>query len=473
MKGLLVIVLLLVTEGIAQPPEILWTSGLRGRGDWLDIINTRDGGYAVCSMVWPDDGRRFGNMMLQKADSLGQPQWLRFYTQSDSNDVRNATGGRALRQMPDNGFILAGGYDAGTFIVRTDSLANVLWMKILPRGEFGILWAEDCEIGDDGNIVVVGDDRAVKLNDNAEGEVIWAKSYDIGGGEHLSTVLNALNGGYLLLGTTYSIDPGDGNMYAVRIDEDGEIVWRRGYGTDQFEGCTNGIRTIDGGWCLVGTQVFVDNDTCYAAAIRLTADGEEVWQRIYSQYRTGNYFMSVAQTSDSGFVFGGHDGTASCFLLIRTDPEGEALWRGRYLPRGNCISIFIMDDGGYVLGGDNGGPACLIRTKPDTTHVNNVVALIDPAFPSQVVVGAPYPNPFNSTTTIRYSGGLETATTRLAVYGLDGRLVAEFDPPYPPCNSRGGLQTVLWNAAGVPAGQYIIKLANGNYSATKTVTLIK
>jgi len=132
-----------------------------------------------------------------------------------------------------------------------------------------------------------------------------------------------------------------------------------------------------------------------------------------------------------------------------------------------------MEDNGYVLGTQGGRGAKLIRTVPDTTiHVNSV--LLDPAFPSQFVVAAPYPNPFNSTVTIRYSVGAQgLAPLRLGIYDTNGREVAEIDPPYPPCNSRGGLQSLVWNASGVLAGQYIIKLANGNYSATKTVTLIK
>jgi len=483
--------LVCVGIALAQPPDILWTSELRGGGNWLGIINTRDGGYAVASASWPDDGRRFDNMILQKADSLGQPQWLRFYAQSDSNDVRNATGGRALRQMSDGGFVLAGGYYDGAFIVRTDSLANVLWVKTLPRDEFGILWAEDCDVGDDGNIVVVGDDRAVKLDDQAEGEVIWARSYDIGGRESLFNIRKSNQNGFLLLGVTYSIGHGRGDMYAVRIDEEGEVRWQDGYGTGLFEGCGAGVQTFDGGWCLAGNQKFGNDDSIHAMAIKITDEGEEVWQRVYSQYMPGNWLRSVTQTPDSCFVFGGHDGTASTFLLIRTDQEGEAHWRGRYrTPRGameNCISIFLMEDGSYTLGGANSWGSCLIRTKPDTTHVGNEVVLLDPAFPSQFVVGAPYPNPFNSTTTITF--GLDkSAPTRLAVYGLDGRVVAELldkrgrmsyteegkiTPPTPPAIAGGDSRTAIWNAAGVPAGEYLIRIDTGASSATRKVVLVK
>jgi hypothetical protein len=67
-----------------------------------------------------------------------------------------------------------------------------------------------------------------------------------------------------------------------------------------------------------------------------------------------------------------------------------------------------------------------------------------------------FPNPFNSSTTIRFSTGSQAAPTRLAVYGIDGRLVEEFDGKWKMEN--GTEHSVVWNAEGLPAGIYLIRL---------------
>ncbi len=71
-----------------------------------------------------------------------------------------------------------------------------------------------------------------------------------------------------------------------------------------------------------------------------------------------------------------------------------------------------------------------------------------------------YPNPFNSTISIQF--GLDkSAPTRLAVYGVDGRLVKDLidglgTPSYAP-----GYHNLVWNAGGIPAGSYLVRLEAG------------
>ena len=82
-----------------------------------------------------------------------------------------------------------------------------------------------------------------------------------------------------------------------------------------------------------------------------------------------------------------------------------------------------------------------------------------------------YPNPFNSSTTIRFSKSAQSAQSavRLAVYGLDGRLVQELVKE----NLAAGAHSVVWNAAGLPGGIYLVRLESGAQSRTAKVILLK
>jgi len=80
----------------------------------------------------------------------------------------------------------------------------------------------------------------------------------------------------------------------------------------------------------------------------------------------------------------------------------------------------------------------------------------------------PYPNPFNSITTITF--GLDkSAPTCLAVYDLSGREVASLLN----LELKAGTHSATWNAEGFTSGIYLVKMETPNFSATRKVTLVK
>lgn len=79
-----------------------------------------------------------------------------------------------------------------------------------------------------------------------------------------------------------------------------------------------------------------------------------------------------------------------------------------------------------------------------------------------------YPNPFNPSTTIRFSLA-ESGTASLKVYNSLGREVqtiadGQFD---------AGVHAVSWNASNLPSGTYFYRLKAGDHTDMKTVTLMK
>jgi hypothetical protein len=98
------------------------------------------------------------------------------------------------------------------------------------------------------------------------------------------------------------------------------------------------------------------------------------------------------------------------------------------------------------------------------------VALPNPPTPNQFSLSA-FPNPFNSSTTIRFSTGSQAAPTRLAVYGIDGRLVKEFDGKWKMEN--GTEHSVVWEAGDLPGGIYLIRLEGGGEVKTIKSVLLK
>jgi hypothetical protein len=119
---------------------------------------------------------------------------------------------------------------------------------------------------------------------------------------------------------------------------------------------------------------------------------------------------------------------------------------------------------------------CLIASTRGSLLIFDATPLeVNPAphtlNPYTCSLGPAFPNPFNSSTTIRFSTGSRAAPTRLAVYGIDGRLVKEFDEKWKMEN--GTEHSVVWDAGELPGGIYLIRLESGAETRTVKAVLIK
>ena len=87
--------------------------------------------------------------------------------------------------------------------------------------------------------------------------------------------------------------------------------------------------------------------------------------------------------------------------------------------------------------------------------------------PIQFGLEQPFPNPFNSTTTIRYQLPVNTSIS-LLIYDLNGRIVSELAAGA----VNAGYHQAVWKA-DTPAGIYFYRLTADGYSETRKMVLVK
>ena len=90
------------------------------------------------------------------------------------------------------------------------------------------------------------------------------------------------------------------------------------------------------------------------------------------------------------------------------------------------------------------------------------------------------PNPFNSTTTIRYSTSGDAYPTRLTVHDLTGREVvrlvdsrAQHAGPYAVRANASSPNSVMFNGKDLPAGIYLVKLQAGEMQKVAKMVLVR
>lgn len=175
-------------------------------------------------------------------------------------------------------------------------------------------------------------------------------------------VIQAADNGYLIVG--WSEDPiaiggdNDPDIYVVRTDVDGDLVWERRFDKGFIEYGYDVIQTADGGFLIVGDfkEFPQANSNFKACLLKIDPAGNEQWFKTYSLGGTDRG-AALIQTTDGGFLFTGrtdNNGTTDQdILLVKTDGNGNEVWLKSYpnvgSDRGNAL--VEIEGEGYALVG--------------------------------------------------------------------------------------------------------------------------
>ena len=131
--------------------------------------------------------------------------------------------------------------------------------------------------------------------------------------------------------------------------------------------------------------------------------------------------------------------------------------------------VFSIIAAYYTYFIDSEGPldGALLRRFESTAAVPTVVQE-ELERPLVATLAQPYPNPFNSSVQIEYSLAV-AAAVRLEIFDVSGqRLRTLVNAQQTP-----GMHRAHWDADGVAAGPYIVRLRAGEWSQTRKLMLLK
>ena len=112
--------------------------------------------------------------------------------------------------------------------------------------------------------------------------------------------------------------------------------------------------------------------------------------------------------------------------------------------------------------------ASLGSPTPGTSNTVTAVEEERGSIPESMTLLAPYPNPFNSETTIAYQVQ-QRASVEISVYDLLGRRVSTLFNG----EQVAGTHVVTWDASGFTSGVYTIRMIAGGYRSARRVVLVR
>jgi hypothetical protein len=232
--------------------NVQWAKTYGGTGwDWAESVQqTSDGGYIVAGGT---SSFGAGGVFLIKTDANGNVIWAKTY---------GGAGASSVQQTSDGGYILAGetgswpNYDI--FLIKTDANGNIIWAKTY--GGTDRDWAYSVQQTSDSGYIVAGTTLSfgagwhdfLLIKTDANGNLQWAKTYGGTYYEFASSVQQTSDGGYIVAGWTNTFGAGGSDAFLIKTDANGNVIWAKTYGGTNSEGASSVRQTSDGGYIVAG-----------------------------------------------------------------------------------------------------------------------------------------------------------------------------------------------------------------------------
>jgi hypothetical protein len=232
----------------------LWLKTYNGVG--YSVEQTADGGYILTGYTWFGSGE--ADVWLLKTDSLGDTVWTKSYGGAGSEE------GCAVEQTSDGGYIVAGhtysygGGEYDVYLLRTDMYGDTLWTKTYGGDQSD--YAYSVQQTPDGGYIIGGythsfgpwtDFYLVKTD--SIGDTLWTRTYGGPNEDRGYCVKQTFDGGYIVVGQTYSSSTTGYDIRVVKTDSEGDTVWTQTYGGEGWDCGRSGQQTLDGGYIFAGT----------------------------------------------------------------------------------------------------------------------------------------------------------------------------------------------------------------------------
>ena len=481
MKRIFIITIVLIICGsLYAQPDTLWTKTYGGMDDDLaySVVQTADGGFILAGLT-ESYGMGGFDVYLIKTDETGEMDWTRTYGGTSPD------WGMSVIQANDGGYVIGGStmsfghgeWDA--YVIKTDAIGNEEWYRT-----YGGLLIEsgNCiqPTSDGGYILAgvtftyaVGESDMYIVKTDTDGAVMWTTTFGYMEHDGAIAVQQTADGGYIAAGWSGPTENYD--VYLVKADSIGNEEWAQTFGGDDWDDAWAVQQTSDGGYIMSGVTHSFNPGCIDCYVIKTDEFGNESWSQVFGGYGE-NTGYDIKQTADGGYIVIGDteiQGIGNLDLCARKlDEAGSEVWfktvGGDSAEIG--YSAAITSEGNYVITGftysygAGGGDVYLVCLDSEGTSVKEFVV----SQPADSELYPISPNPFNQQTTIGFNLQAE-GQVKLAVYDMLGREVQLLGAG----DWTQGQHSVVWDAKGVTSGVYFVRLLAGNDVQTRKVVLLK
>jgi len=474
-------------------------------------------------------GSSNGNYFLDKQDASGNLLWSKTTgdgkcVRADANSNVYVTGVFSSPSITFGSTTLTNAGADDMFIVKYDSVGNVLWAK--KAGGSGDDFSYSLSIDANGNIIVAGIFGSASIvfgsdtltnkgifvtKFDSNGNVLWAKSasnnnvpfqWNCAVGTDKSGFIyvtgNFLNSP-LIFGIDTLTSSGDQDVFIVKYDPNGNLLWAKSEGGSSFDynssaavDPTGNIYVAGFFWSAsitFGSTTLVNQGYTDMFIVKYDTDGNLLWAK--SPVGTGNEdaYNAVTDTSGNLYVTGyfnehlDFNGTTfttageTDIFVAKYDPNGNVLWaKSTGGPNGdNGFGIAVdKSENVYVTGFFKSSPITFGSTTLTSAGWHDVfVAKLGSTTLSNISnqekesgILKLYPNPTGSVFLINYSTSEPISDLQLEIKNVAGQII--YNKRYKSFN--GELKDEI-DLGKQPKGVYFLEIIGNNIKQTKKIII--
>jgi hypothetical protein len=272
----------------------------------------------------------------------------------------------SITKTGDGGYILAGSttsLGAGLsdfWLVKTDSSGTMNWNKtyggtgddiasaIIQAGDGFVILGMTSSFGAGGF-----DYWLVRVD--SDNNILWNRTYGGVADDFGTSVIKTSDGGYALTGWTNSFGSGGEDIWLVKTDGSGNMVWNKTYGSNYNDEAHDLVQTGDGGYLIAGDTSFAsgNEDACL---LKVGSNGSMLWNRTFGGPALDT-FLSIVQLNDGSIALSGctasYGSGSNDAWLVKTDSTGTLQWNKTYGGPNDEQAYALINavDGGFALAG--------------------------------------------------------------------------------------------------------------------------
>ncbi|MFH1438226.1 MAG: hypothetical protein ABIJ56_21135 [Pseudomonadota bacterium] len=315
----------------------LWIVTVGGGGDDSAAAHVEvTGGGVTAAGITNSFGSGKKDGWIAAADKEGLVLWQKAYGGIEDDLISS------LKESADGGFLAAGrtaNWGSGLedmWIIRLDAGGSIAWQKVI--GGERLDYANSATQTSDGGILVCGrtgslesdldDGLVVKLDGG--GELVWQKAFKSDLFEEAYSIVENGDGDIIVFGNAGPQDNLD--LWAARLDASGNIQWQKNVGGDEDERAVAMLIGSDGTVVMVGTTESFGAGASDIWVVRLDAGGSVLWQKTVGG-DDDDFPGGAAITSDGGILVAGQtwsltpDENEIYAFVLKLDAAGNILWQ--------------------------------------------------------------------------------------------------------------------------------------------------
>jgi hypothetical protein len=402
--------------------------------DGNTAIKTHNGGFIIATCRTDTGSMSYG--YLVRLNSSLDTLWTRTFTHPDTLAASQPGAYiyyilTAVRQTWDGGFILAGnynkncGYDIRGFLIKTDSLGDMEWVKLYPSFESGF----DIELTNDSGFYFPAATSTQLLAVKVDKYGAIQSSISVNSNSNPCIPLSLETGNsvvYMLSSFWYDLINNNCGITLTKINTlTNTKIWEKNYypflnlkSYTLHQSIDMGILS-DGSIIVCGTSQVVKSGVTTGAEykgvmMKLSADGDSLWARYYGygDFKDACQFNDFCLTNDGGFMAVGY------YSQMFPSPQNSKAW------------IVKMDSNGYY------------NVGIQQLQLSNTELQI-------------YPNPTTDYLTLQTKDNTPLPQGKLQIINMQGALQMEQAIP----KHQNQLQL---NLSHLPAGLYLGRIVGSN-----------